>query len=418
MNFGDILIYVFTFFGIFTSLYFLLILFEAKSNVRRGLTKTYPSVSIIVPCFNESGTVIATIESLLNLDYDKNALHIYVVDDGSTDNTYNVVSKFIQKNKLHKRITLLQKENGGKYTALNHALKHINSKFVGVLDADSFVDKLALRRIIPFFHTKKVMAVTPSMKIYEPKTFLQRIQAIEFMIGIFLRKVFAELGSIHVTPGPFSIFRTKFIKDTGLYRKAHHTEDIEMALRIQRQNGVIENSVDAYVYTMGLEKFNDLLKQRLRWYAGFIKNAYDYRDLFSHKHGNLGIFILPSSFLSVFFVIVSLFYVLYKQISNIVNWTLNLIAVNFDLSQLKWFRFDWFYVNVNSVATISIISLLFGLLLLYISKKISGEKKSVAWSYIIYMVVYWFLFGFWWTLSIFRAISKKDRGWGHKSNQL
>ncbi|MGE0792653.1 MAG: glycosyltransferase family 2 protein [Candidatus Woesearchaeota archaeon] len=415
--FGDMLIYVLTFFGIYTSVYFLLIMFESRNNLKRGLTNTYPTVSIIVPCFNEKDTVIKTLKSLLNLDYDKDKLEIVVVDDGSTDNTYEITKKFIET--LNNRnIKIYRKENGGKYTALNYALERINSEYFGALDADSFVDKYALRRIIPFFYSKKVASVTPSMKVYKPKTFLQRIQEIEFMMGIFLRKVFAELGSIHVTPGPFSIYRTEFVKSTGYYRKAHHTEDIEMALRIQQKNLIIENSVDAYIYTMGLDSFNSLLKQRVRWYSGFIKNVYDYKDLFSHKHGNLGLFILPSSFISVLFVIVSLFYVLIKKLLDLLKYYKDLSSINFDIFNLDWFHLDVFFLNTNSIAAISIISLLIGLLILYLSKKVSGEKKSIALSYIFYMIVYWFLFGFWWILSILRLANKKEVKWGHKSNKL
>jgi len=417
ITFGDLLIYVLTFFGIYTSMYFLLIIFQSRKNLKRKLTNVYPTVAIIVPCFNEQDTIVKTLTSLLNLDYQKDKLEIIVVDDGSSDNTYEITRKFIQQYK-DRNIKVYKKTNGGKFTALNYALERTNAEFFGALDADSFVDRLALRRIIPFFYSKDVAAVTPSMKVYEPKTFLERIQGIEFMIGIFLRKVFAELGSIHVTPGPFSIYRTDFVKSTGYYRKAHHTEDIEMALRIQQKQLTIENSIDAYVYTMGLTSFNSLLKQRIRWYSGFIKNVYDYKDLFSTKHGNLGLFILPSSFISVLFVIVSLFYVIIKQTINLIDFIFNLESINFDIFNLNWLKFDVFLINTNSVAIVSLVSLLVGLFILYLAKRLSGEKKSIAFSYIIYMVVYWFLFGFWWVLSVLRLVNKKEVKWGHKSNEL
>jgi len=415
MNFGDILVYTMTFFGIYTTFYFLLTLFEMRKGLTRDEVRDYPTVSIIVPCYNEENTVIKTLKSLLALDYDHSKLDIMVVDDGSSDKTYDLVKKYVKDNSISE-IRVFKKENGGKYTALNFALKNSKAEFFGALDADSFVDKKALRRLMAYFYSKDVMAVTPSMKVFDPKSWLERIQGLEFMMGIFLRKVFAQLGSIHVTPGPFSIYKRSFVEKHGFYRKAHHTEDIEMALRIQKYHYIIENSVDAYVYTMGLTNFNSLLKQRLRWYSGFIKNVIDYKELFSTRHGNLGIFILPSSFISVLLVIISMFYIITKGITLFYSKYLNFAAVNFDILKLEWFKFDWFFVNTNPIAILSIISLVLALIVLMISKKMSGEKNSISFSYILYMAVYWFLFGFWWILSIGRVLRGKDKGWGHKSD--
>lgn len=414
MNFGDALVYAISFFGLFTSFYFLLILFENRKSLVLGETKVFPTVAIIVPCYNEENTVAKTLKSLLNLDYPKDKLEIIVVDDGSTDNTSKVVSEFIKENSA-KNIKIYTKKNGGKYTALNLALKKTNAEFVGALDADSFVDSQALKRIIPYFHKRTVVAVTPSMKIYSPKTFLQKVQSIEYMMGIFLRKVFAELGSIHVTPGPFSIYRKSFFERHGYYREAYHTEDIEVALRIQKNNYVIENSIDSYVYTVGPTNFKVLYKQRLRWYYGFINNVIDYKELFSRKHGNLGLFILPSSFISILFVIISLFYVIIKQFDSMITHFQNLMAVHFDVFKLKWFTWDLFFVNTNAVAIISLVTFFLGVFIIFISKKVSGEKNSVSFSYILYMLVYWFLFGFWWFMALIYIIFKKKTVWGHKS---
>ena len=91
------------------------------------------------------------------------------------------------------------------------------------------------------------------------------------------------VNAIHVTPGPFSIFRKEVFDKIGKYKHAHTTEDIEIALRMQKHHMKIENAPDAYVYTNTPKTVKSLYKQRKRWIYGFIQNALDYRGLFFKK---------------------------------------------------------------------------------------------------------------------------------------
>jgi cellulose synthase/poly-beta-1,6-N-acetylglucosamine synthase-like glycosyltransferase len=101
------------------------------------------------------------------LDYPKDKLKIIVVDDGSTDGTAEKVKKYLS----HSQIQLIQKENGGKHTAMNLALKNIDTELIASLDADSFVDKKALKYLVKHFENKNVAAVTSAIKTIELKNF-------------------------------------------------------------------------------------------------------------------------------------------------------------------------------------------------------------------------------------------------------
>ena len=415
LDFGDFLIYFSTFIGLFTSIYFIMILFEQRKNLYFGDSTKFPFVSICVPCYNEEKTVAKTLRSLSKLKYPLNRFEILVVDDGSRDKTVKKVESFM---KLHPavNIKIFKKKNGGKYTAVNLALKHAKGEFFGNLDADSFVDDMALSKIMRVFETnKKVVAVTPSMKIYEPKGVLRRVQHIEYLFGIFLRKVFAGLGSIHVTPGPFSFYRMSFFKKYGVFRKAHHTEDIELALRAQLNHEVIDNAVDAFVYTVGPNDFKTLWNQRIRWYYGFIANIRDYKELFSKNHGNLGLLMLPSSFISVLITVMVLFYTSFMLVKHSINSFLNWAALNFRLVSPR-FDFDPFFINVQPTAILAIITLSFAILMIVISKRLGAEKKSILYSYILFIFIYPILYPLWWLASLWRFIIGKKTVWGHKSD--
>ncbi|MEM2131061.1 MAG: glycosyltransferase, partial [Candidatus Woesearchaeota archaeon] len=375
--------------------------------------KRFPYVSIIVPAFNEEKTIAKTLKSLLNLNYQKEKLQIIVVDDGSTDKTYEIAFEVKKKYKA-KNLEIYKKENGGKGTALNFGLKKAKGYFVGALDADSFVDKNALLNILPYFYNENIMAVTPSLKVYEPKSILQRIQMIEYMIGIFLRKVFSFLGSIHVTPGPFTIYRKEFFDKYGYYDENNITEDIEIALRIQKNNFEIENSINAYVYTVAPYNFKPLLNQRLRWYLGFIENILNYKELFSPKQGNLGLIILPSAFISVFLLIIMFFYTFYKFFETTIKNLINYYNINFDLLKIFKINTDLFYFNLSGYVIISFITLCLSFLILLISVRLSKEKVNIKRNYLLYILFYWMLFSIWWLYAIFAKLFGKNITWGKK----
>ncbi len=327
---GDILIYAVALFGIYTTLFFTFTVLERKEEeITKEEVNWFPKVCVIVPCYNEEDTVEKTVNSLLNLDYPEDKLEIVIVDDGSEDNTLEVAKQFEEDG-----VTVYHKENGGKHTALNYAWERTDAEIVGALDADSYVEPDALKKIIPYFQDEEVMSVTPALKIHPPETWLQIVQMIEYLVGIFLRKVFALLGSIHVAPGPFSMYRAEFFEEHGAWRKAYLTEDIELSLRIQDKQYHIENAPDANVYTIGPPTFKELYKQRLRWYYGFIQNVLDYKQLFSRKHGNLGVFVLPSAFISVFLVIATIFYTTWNLISTLWDKILLWNSINWDFAEM------------------------------------------------------------------------------------
>ena len=257
-------------------------------------------LSVTFPCYNEEGTIKGTIDSLLDLDYPKEKLKLIIVDDGSKDNTWNVIKEY----ENFPNIKLIKQKNAGKYAAQNTGLDHTDTPFFGCLDSDSFVDSQALKRIMTYFLDSETMAVAPSIVVYSPKNILQGAQKAEYDMAIYNKKMLAFLGGIHVTPGPFSIFRKKVFDDLGPYRHAHNTEDQEIALRMQKHHYKIEHCPDAYVYTVAPNSVGKLYRQRLRWSYGFLRNGIDYRELlFKKKYGNIAFFTLPSGIISVLSVV-------------------------------------------------------------------------------------------------------------------
>ncbi|MEX2013547.1 MAG: glycosyltransferase [Parcubacteria group bacterium] len=379
--------------------------FEAKhlsNNIER-----FPTVTIIVPCFNEERTVTGTMRSLFDLDYPKDKLSIIVVDDGSYDGTLKELSKF----KNHSQVTILSKENGGKHTALNLALEHVQSELVGCLDADSFVNPDALKKIVPFFDDTTIMAVTPSIKVYEPKTILQYVQKIEYSWGIFLRRMLSSLGALYITPGPFSIFRTRVFRELGGYSQGHQTEDLEMALRLQKNRYKIVNSHGAHVYTTTPLHLPALYKQRVRWTYGFLNNVIDYREMFfNKKYGHIGILILPIATISIFSTLYVVGHILWDNFSRALDTLLKFQTVGFNW-QSAFPSFDWFFVSTGVVPFLVLTAVLLTFVILYLAVKMADGKARFTRGVFYYLVLYIFIVPLWLTKAVFSTVFRRRISW-------
>lgn len=407
---GMFLLYVSAYFGLYTSILFLLSFFQNVRQLSSPMSRRLPSVTIAVPAFNEQRTIAATLKSLLELDYPVEKLRVVVIDDGSTDSTRALAEKFARQ---APHLTLIaQQKNTGKAASLNRALADCRTELFGALDADSFVDPASLKKMVGFFDDPQIMAVTPSLKIYKPATFWQRIQSVEYLIGVYLRKVFSYFGSIHVTPGPFTIFRTSFFRQHGPYDEHNLTEDIEVALRIQSKQYRIQNTIDATVWTVGPRTFRALIHQRRRWYVGFINNVLRYRHLFGRTHGNLGLFILPGAFVSIGLAILLFGYVGFKLLDHLITFFLNLYAINFDILPWLRFQFDPFFITLDSLTALAIIALASGIFVVWLAKKHSGDQHSISSKYVLYLLVYWVVFAVWWCIAFQAKAFKKRIVWG------
>ncbi len=410
----SIFIYTASFVGLYVVIFFLTTLFENRGHFYRPLLQSnYPSVAFLVPCYNEEGTIAKTIKSLLRLDYPKEKLTILIIDDGSQDNSYQIARQFQKENPV---VQVYHKENGGKYTALNHGLQQTKAEFVATLDADSVVDPKVLKIMLPYFSDSNTKAVTSSIKVYQPRGLLRHVQSIEYILGIALRKVQSFLGSINVTPGPLTIFRREIFAKIGDYRLGHNTEDFEMALRMQTHNLQIENAINAYVYTVAPNRLRALFKQRKRWYQGLLRNGWDYRCLFGKKHGNLGLFILPATLLGIIFLLISSSYFLFHLIKTSLTAFSSWRAIGFDFSQLNLTWPNWFFVNSRALTLIGGFSILFTLILLLITKRISSSSSKFNRGLILTALFYFPIYAACWFGAVYTILFNRKINWDKEKN--
>jgi cellulose synthase/poly-beta-1,6-N-acetylglucosamine synthase-like glycosyltransferase len=376
-----------------------------KEEEKKTLSDDYLSVTIVVPVWNEEKTLAGTLTSLLELTYPKDKLSIFVIDDGSRDNTLSIARSFEHE----VQIKVYTKQNGGKHTAVNFALEHTDTELFGCLDADSFVEPDTLLKIVKYFEDKEVMAVTPALKVKDPKTWVQKIQAVEYTMGTFLKKVFGNLNSIQVTPGPFSIFRKKVFDDLGPYKKAHNTEDFEIALRMHRNHYKIVNSHKAFVLTQAPDTLSKLIKQRLRWTQGSLENLLDYKDLFfKREYGNFGLVILPFIVIFVFLSLFTSFYLLYTIFKSF--WDKLEYVYYAGFPKEFHFSFELFFVNTQAISFLTLLFICIALSIFALGRSISEEKTRP--SHLLYfLLMYSLIVPLWMWRSVFNVLTKKKASW-------
>ncbi|KKP86019.1 MAG: Glycosyltransferase involved in cell wall biogenesis [Candidatus Nomurabacteria bacterium GW2011_GWA1_35_8] len=409
---SNIVFYVLTFLSVYVQVFFLITFLENRKKIitRNGTIKLakYPKVTVIVPCWDEEKTIYKTVRSLLDLNYPKDKLKIFLIDDGSTDGTWNAILKFSK----HPNVKIFHKENGGKYTALNLGLEHVETDFLGCLDADSIADPESLIRIMSYFEKDSdVMAVAPSIVALKSKNIIQGAQRAEYDMSVYIKKMLGLMGAIHVAPGPLTIFRKKVFDDLGPYRHAHNTEDMEIAYRMQKNHYKIEQCNDAYIYTNTPGTITKLFKQRLRWIYGFINNTIDYRNIiFRKKYGNFSLFTVPSSIISIFAVSFLFGKMAYGLSSFLFSKVIEFETVGLGFVSKTNFP-DLFFVDTQSPFFIIIVLYFLIVFSIILGKKMTEGKWSFSFNTFYFFLIFSVIGPFWLLKAVYNTILSRKPAW-------
>jgi cellulose synthase/poly-beta-1,6-N-acetylglucosamine synthase-like glycosyltransferase len=257
----------------------------------------YPPLSIILPAYNEEKVLARTIEALLEADYPNK--EIIVVDDGSTDRTLEVASRYEKAG-----VKVYHKENGGKFSALNYGLKFSKGEIIATVDADSIVGRSALKEMVKKFHNPNVAAACGNIKVLNRVNWLTRCQALEYIVSInIIRRAFDVFGAVTVVPGALGAFRKGVLEAGGLYDKDTLTEDFDVTIKALKAGSIVQASSYALAYTEAPQTLKDLYKQRMRWYRGNFQTILKHRDALTNpRYGFLQRLGFPFFLISMIFI--------------------------------------------------------------------------------------------------------------------
>jgi len=271
-----------------TLLFIPLALYSKRRELSIPELTSFPKITVIVPAYNEEKVIERTIQALIDTKYSDK--EIVVVDDGSKDKTFEIMSKY------KKQAKILQKTNGGKASAINFGLAYSTGEIIVIVDADTIIGHDSLIHLAKGFSVdKNVAAVAGNIKVRNRKNWLTWCQAIEYVGGIQIaRRALDVFGAISVVPGALGAFRRSVLEEIGSYHKDTLVEDFDVTLKILKTKLVIAGSTNSTAYTEAPESLKSLYKQRKRWYAGNLQVFARHSDALTNpRFGILQRFVFP-----------------------------------------------------------------------------------------------------------------------------
>lgn len=286
-------------------------IYDIRAMVRGKNKKASPKlpvVSVVMAAYNEAVSIEKSIDSVWQSAYPH--LEILVVNDGSKDATYELVAAYMAKkakknkkadysvdkngyhtlrypknaNKQFRTVRLLTKPNGGKSSALNLALHSgVMGEFVMTLDADSRLDRQAVRRAVEHFDDETVAGVAANVRVLHQKTVLTLVQQFEHLIGYRSKKFYQLSNSELIIGGVASTYRRSVLEEVGFYDTDTQTEDIGLSMKVASRGNKHYRLVyapEVLAFTQGVQTFKALLKQRYRWKMGNLQNLVKYSQSF------------------------------------------------------------------------------------------------------------------------------------------
>ena len=259
---------------------------------RPARVERWPSVSILIPAFNEQEIILDAIQGALMQDYPD--FEVIVIDDGSTDLTPHLVATAAARLVRHE-------SNRGKAAALNSGLAAARGEVIVTSDGDGYLDPKALAHLVRPLADSKVGAVAGQVRLFHPEGSIRRFQVLEYDYcqGLVKQAQYATASTVLVAPGPVSAFRADLLRELGGVPTDTLTEDFDLTLGIIAHGFRVAYEPRAIAYTEAPRTDAELRRQRIRWGRGGLQVFAKHRGLLgSRRLGFFGMFWLPYSLLS------------------------------------------------------------------------------------------------------------------------
>ena len=411
----QLLIYVISFLSLFLAVFWIFVLFFEEDKLHnKTKTKFFPSVSVIIPAYNEAETINSTLHSLLEADYPRNKLEIIVVANNCTDNTAEEVRKVKSS-----RVKLLEASWGkniinGKAHAQNIGLRHAKGDMIVIMDADTIVQKDTIERMASDFEDQKLGLVASGVKIHEPKNFLEKLQWFEFLSVTLIRRLMSSLSVLFITPGAFNMYRKSAVNAVGGFDESTLTEDLDLAVHLLHDGYKVQSQLDAIVYARAMRTPRAFHYQRIRWSRGFFAATLKYRDmLFNPKYGMLGQFMMPMLFIVPWILMLIVSTIIYSTLLKSYDCLMFLLAVGKNISAyISTIPLDQMFINTDIQITLFTLTIaLCGIILLSKAHIHLKEKLRYPIAAFIFLTFYQFLLSSYWLMALCYELVGAKKVW-------
>lgn len=372
--------------------------YSFKKNNPPELQEELPTVSVLLPAYNEEKVLEDTLEACTELDYPEDKYEILVCYEAEcSDRTGKIAQQYAEEYEVIKALKR-DEEGGGKARATNYALERADNEIIGLIDADHRYRPDALKKAVRWFRREDVWCVKGRCYGRNPESSLMTLHAtlerhIAERIDIYARHVMNGFGFFG---GGQAFFRRDVFEELGTFSERTLVEDIDMSAEIQRAGKQIAVDMDVVTFEENPADLNAWWQQRMRWTRGWMQVALRHTIGFSKEKKlplkkridgafTLGYAIVPSflvvllplTYLNLFTSVETQVFLPYSQ----VLWGIAAVAP-FTLSMLVFFhdRKEYRHLPRELLASITLWGYFFCQALVHITSFIDEfilDKKNV-----------------------------------------
>ncbi|MCX5743029.1 MAG: glycosyltransferase [Proteobacteria bacterium] len=245
-----------------------------KRKIDETIDDYWPTVTVVVPLFNEGKSIYDTIISLVNLEYPKEKLSVTVVDDCSTDDSYEWACKAARE---YPNVRVLRNpHNMGKRKGINHAVREaVDAEIIVSVDSDVIVYPTAIRELVRRFVSPEIAAVGGRVHVSNPnENWLTRLQTIKYYFGQeHLKNLERGLRSVLCLSGCLTAYRRHvlmqlepILEDRNILGiPIKYGEDRFLTAQIVRHGYRTCMTMDAMCFTKAATTMGGYFNQQLRW---------------------------------------------------------------------------------------------------------------------------------------------------------
>ncbi|MEK6847277.1 MAG: glycosyltransferase family 2 protein [Nanoarchaeota archaeon] len=408
MNFVEIVFFIYLFISLYMTSLLIFIWYPNRNKLFLYPHGKPVPVSIVMPCYNESENIGEAIESLLRLNYPSEMIEIIIVDDKSKDNSVEVVQSYVDKYPWKVKLIVNSRNSGGAAEPTNIGVRSAKHDFIAVTDADSMPEPDALTKMIGFLQNEdRAAAVTCAVMARGSRTFMQKLQMIEYSIIAWGRKLLDCVDAVYVTPGPFALYKKKVLLEVGLFDTKNLTQDIEIVWRLRSYGYSARMCLAARVYSVTPLKFRHWWRQRIRWNIGGTQCIVKYRRVI-FKNGMLGAFIIPFFSFSLFLGLFGLGLFVYLFMKRVV---VKYLATKYAIyGGTTLLRLQDFTIHPTVLNFFGIVLFIWGFIFTFIGLTIMEMRRKPGvniFNILFYMLVYLAIYPFIMATSLYKYLRGK-----------
>lgn len=264
---------------------------ERRNRRRRFLTKFHenPLVSVIVPAYNEGVVLRNSVTSVLSSSYRR--LEVVIVDDGSTDNTWEVMTELAGRDS---RVRILRQANAGKGAALNNGIRVSRGEVLMFVDADGVFLADTIKEMLLAMDHEQVGAVCGDDRPVNLDRPLTQMLALFSHAGCsVVRRALSFLRVLPIVSGNIGAFPKHVIEEVGGFNEHTLGEDLELTWRIHRAGYDVRFQPLAVVHAESPSTMRALWRQRVRWARGLLQTMRLQKDMIGNpRYGAFGWFLV------------------------------------------------------------------------------------------------------------------------------